>query len=121
MDHLNSSLLFYPLPEAITRKQMPVTINMVRPQDLLKWFYLLKVHIPFLYADIDLLTGTNVPNLLHPWEVINSQENGLYAGKTVLGWLVKSNFNHELNCSRLEELLMNQCNHDFCKNNNKYQ
>lgn len=35
-----------------------------------------------------MLIGTNVPKLLEPWEVINSQGNGPYAVRTVLGWVV---------------------------------
>lgn len=37
---------FYPLPEVITQKQMPVTTDdMVTSQNLLKWPYLSKVHM----------------------------------------------------------------------------
>lgn len=74
-----------------------------------------------------MLIGTNAPKLLEPWEVINSQGNGPYAVRTVLGWVVNGPLdgNGELDSgiisvnriavSKLEELLMNQYNHDFCE------
>lgn len=44
--------------------------------------------IQSIKANVDLLIGTNAPKLLERWEVINSQENGPYAVKIVLGWVV---------------------------------
>lgn len=80
---------FYLLPEIITQQKMPVTTDdMITSEDLCKWPYLSKVHIPSIKANVDLLIGTNAPKLLEPWEVINSQGNGPYAVRTVLGWVV---------------------------------
>lgn len=117
---------FYPLPEVITQQQMPVTTeDMVKAEDLIKWPYLSKVHMPSIHAEVDLLIGTNAPKLLEPWEVINSQGNGPYAVRTVLGWVVNGPLNgndnlevanvtvNRISVSKLEELLMNQYNHDF--------
>ena len=30
----------------------------------------------------------NVPKAMEPWQIINSQSNGPYAVKTLLGWVV---------------------------------
>ncbi|KAK7929669.1 hypothetical protein WMY93_006064 [Mugilogobius chulae] len=119
---------FYRLPEVITQQQMPVTTeDMAKAEDLERWPYLAKVHMPAIHAEVDLLIGTNAPKLLEPWEVINSQENGPYAVKTVLGWVVNGPLDgntdseaasvtvNRISVSKLEELLMNQYNHDFCE------
>lgn len=67
---------FHDLLEVITQKKMPVTAeDMVTPEDLAKWTYLSKVHIPSLKANVDLFTGTKAPKSLEPWEVINSCGN----------------------------------------------
>ncbi|XP_014834503.1 PREDICTED: uncharacterized protein LOC106912190 [Poecilia mexicana] len=122
------SNIFYPLPEIITQRQMPVTKdNMITSEDLIKWPYLSRVHVPSINAEVDLLIGTNAPRLLEPWEVINSQNNGPYAVRTVLGWVVNgpldSNSTQEvssvsvnrISVSKLEELLKRQYDHDFCE------
>lgn len=36
---------------------------------------------------IDLLIGTDSPKVLEPWELVNSQGEGPYAMKTLLGWV----------------------------------
>ena len=108
---------------------MPVTTdNMVTPEDLTKWPYLAKVNIPSLKANVDLLIGTNAPRLLEPWEVINSCENGPYAVKTVLGWIVNGPLNgnsgaletelpsatvNRISVCKSEEKLIHQYNHNF--------
>ncbi|XP_016522029.1 uncharacterized protein LOC107834739 [Poecilia formosa] len=119
---------FYPLPEIITQRQMPVTKDdMITSEDLIKWPYLSRVHMPSINAEVDLLIGANAPKLLEPWEVINSQDNGPYAVRTVLGWVVNgpldSNSTQEvssvtvnrISLSKLDELLRSQYNHDFCE------
>lgn len=39
-------------------------------------------------ADIEMLIGMDVPKAMEPWQIINSQSNGPYALKTLLGWVV---------------------------------
>lgn len=120
---------FYALPEVITQKKMPVTVeDMVTPEDLAKWPYLSKLNIPSIKANVDLLIGTNAPKLLEPWEVINSHGNGPYAIKTVLGWVVNGPLNgnsgaledelpsamvNRISVCKLEELLTSQYNQEF--------
>lgn len=77
---------FYGLPEVYTQKQMPVNqANMVNQEDLAKWPYLDGIHIPRIQAEVELLIGTNASKLLEPWEVVNSQGDGLYAIRALLG------------------------------------
>lgn len=68
---------------------MPVsTDNIISVEELTKWPYLNGIQIPCIRADVDLLIGTNASKLMEPWEVINSHEDGPYAVKTVLGWVI---------------------------------
>lgn len=119
---------FCPLPEVITQKQMPVSKDdMVTSEDLIKWLYLSKVHMPSIQSEVDLLIGTNAPKLLEPWEVIYSHGNGPYAVRTVLDWVVNGSLDgsdaqevssvtvNRISVTKLEELLKNQYNHDFCE------
>ena len=59
-----------------------------RQKDLLIWPHLKRVHLPEINADIDLLIGTNVPEALELLYVIPSVDNGPYAIRTRLGWIV---------------------------------
>lgn len=80
---------FLPLPDVFPQKEMPVTSSSIPKQnDLTQWAYLNKVKLPSISAKVELLVGTNAPKLLEPWEVINSQGEGPYAIKTLLGWVV---------------------------------
>ena len=62
---------------------------------------------------------------MEPWQVINSQGNGPYAVKTILGWVVNGPLNSAMEESgtsvsvnriamdNLRELLVRQYNQDF--------
>lgn len=68
---------------------IPVSVNdIITDTDVKRWPYLSKMHIPNITAHADLLVGTNAPKILEPWEVVNSCENGPYAIRTVLGWVI---------------------------------
>ena len=119
---------FYPLPEVLTQREMPVTPdNIVTAADLERWPYLFKVHISSIKANVDLLIGTNAPRLLEPWEVVNSSGYGPYAIRTVLGWVINGPLNgncsndemklssvvvNRISVSNLEIMLNNQYKHD---------
>ncbi|KAK0134388.1 hypothetical protein N1851_030045 [Merluccius polli] len=116
---------FLPLPDTFAQKEMPVTSNNIpRQEDLAQWAYLSKVKIPSICSKVELLIGTNAPNLIEPWEVVNSQSGGPYAARTLLGWVVngplrngtgsvKSVTVNRISVARLEELLISQYNQDF--------
>ncbi|XP_062420786.1 BICD family-like cargo adapter 1 [Pungitius pungitius] len=81
--------IFYSLPEVFTQEKMPVSKdNMVTEEDLDKWPYLKGVKIPHIPADVDLLIGANASKVMEPWEVKNSDGEGPYAVRTLLGWVV---------------------------------
>ncbi|KAK0154798.1 hypothetical protein N1851_002884 [Merluccius polli] len=124
---------FYPLPEVLTQREMPVTPdNIVTAADLERWPYLSKVHIFSIKANVDLLIGTNAPRLLEPWEVVNSCGYGPYAIRTVLGWVINGPLNgkcsnemklssivvNRISVSNLEIMLNNQ--HKRCLEKTKF-
>lgn len=116
---------FLTLPDTFTQKEMPVTTSSIPKQsDLAEWVYLSKVTIPSIDSKVELLIGTNAPNLLEPWEVINSQNGGPYAVKTLLGWVVNGPLRSTAGCGQnvtvnrisvvsLEKLLISQYNQNF--------
>lgn len=93
-------------PETFTQETIPVSKNNIPTQrDIERWEYLKEIRIPELDADVELLTGTNAPKLMEPWEIINSKGNGPYAVKTLIGvghqrtfegqqWLSEKLLNH---------------------------
>lgn len=120
---------FHVLPEVLTQTKMPAAVdNMVTPEELVKWTYLSQVNIPTIKANVDMLIGTNSQKILEPWEVINSCGSGQYTVKTVLGWVVNCPLNgnsgaskaelplalvNRISVCKLEEMLPEQCNHEF--------
>ncbi|KAK0155426.1 hypothetical protein N1851_002228 [Merluccius polli] len=80
---------FTQLPDVFTQREMPVTAdNIPSKQDLARWPYLQKVNIPEIDGNIELLIGMNASKIMEPWEIINSQGEGPYAVKTLVGWVV---------------------------------
>lgn len=121
---------FCDLPEIFTQKSMPVHRgNIPQTQDLQRWPHLRHIQIPEIAADVDLLIGTNVPQVLEPWEVIRAVDGGPYAIKTILGWTVNGPLRGDIqmdnqclqpdvtvNCisvARLDELWEKQLKVDF--------
>lgn len=77
------------LPHVFTQNKIPVKKeNIPSQEDVDQWSYLREVKIPKIGSDVGLLIGCNVPKALEPWKVINSQGNGPYAVKTILGWTI---------------------------------
>ncbi len=124
---LNDNKLL-PLPDVFTQKEMPVTTdNIPRPEELSQWPYLQNVQLPYIRANIELLIGTNAPKVIEPWEIINSQDDGPYAVKTLLGWVVNgplrggqmtgnaetSVYVNRISVANLEKLLISQYNQEF--------
>lgn len=80
---------FIALPNAFTRKTNPVNKeNIPRQEDLKRWSYLNDVCIPEINVDVGLLIGANVHKAMKPWEVVNSANDGRYATRTRLGWII---------------------------------
>ncbi|KAI2646661.1 NEDD4 family-interacting protein 2 [Labeo rohita] len=121
---------FYQLPCVFTQEGMPVsTDNIISEKELAKWPYLKDIKVPHINADVDLLVGTNASKLMEPWEVVNSQADGPYAVKTLLGWVINGSVQgcndgvtgcpsvhaNRTVVDRIEELLTSQYNYDFNK------
>lgn len=119
---------FYDLPVVYTQRQMPVsTANVVTKEDIKQWTYMCQIDLPKIDAEVDLLIGMDASKFHEPWEVVNSQGEGPYATKTLLGWVVGgSNENccdklqahshsivNRTSVLTLESLLEKQYEHDF--------
>lgn len=120
---------FLELPETYTQQGILVSKEHIpRQEDLEKWSYLQDVKIPKIDAGIELLIGINAPKLLEPWKIVNSQDNGPFAIKTLLGWVVngllhvtdahnsqhqRHVYAHRISVDKISELLTQQYNHDF--------
>ncbi|KAK0133432.1 hypothetical protein N1851_031063 [Merluccius polli] len=112
--------------QTYTQSRIPVTkSNIPNQRALSKWPYLRNVNISTINAGIDLLIGTNAPKAIEPWQIINSEGDGPYAIKTLLGWVVNgplgagtSNVmpSHTVNrilVHNLHEMVIAQYNTDF--------
>ena len=122
---------FLKLPDVFSQMSIPVTKdNIPTDEDLRKWPYLKEVELEPINASIGLLIGANAPRVLEPWRVINSEGNGPFAVKTLLGWVINGPLGHSEdsdmnNChparvnriaiASLEELLTQQYNQDFAE------
>ena len=122
---------FIDLPKVFTQKSIPVSRkNIPTQKDIEKWPYLDEVTLPTIDADVGLLIGTNVHKALEPWQVINSRDNGPYAVKTALGWIVNGPLKehkdtdtdndtctqvtvNRVSIENVEQLLVQQFNQDF--------
>ena len=119
---------FLSLPKVYTQT-IPVTkTNIVTSEDIKRWTYLDDIHLTHIDADVELLIGVNAPKAMEPWQVINSQDDGPYAVRTHLGWVVNGPLNgyaadqdaghqkvfaNRISVASLEEVLTQQYNHDF--------
>lgn len=117
------------LPKVYTHSNIPVQRENIPSQHhLQKWSYLREVTLPHINANVGLLIGANNSKAMEPWHVINSQEEGPYAVKTILGWMVcgpikndntlfRRNTAHysvnRISVEEVEQLLIQQYNTDF--------
>ena len=77
------------LPIVYTQESLPVSRQQIPTQeDISRWSYLSHIDVPMLDAGIGILIGNNVPKANEPWEVINSEGDGPYAVRTLLGWSI---------------------------------
>ena len=118
---------FMPIAEVYTQRSMPVTRdNIPTQEDLAEWPYLSEIQLPQIDSEVDLLIGMNAANVMEPWQVINSQGNGPYAVKTLLGWVINGPLGgcskgvematatvYRISLVDLQQLLVSQYNTDF--------
>ena len=62
--------------------------DIVTSDDLQKWPHLCGVHLSTIDSDVGLLKGVNVPKAMKPWGEVSSADEGPFAVKTVLGWVI---------------------------------
>lgn len=97
---------------------MPVnTTYKIKKENLTNWSYLDQIDIPEIQAEVELLIGTNASKLLEPWEVVNSQGDGPFAIKTLLGWVVngscedwKGNLNDDCHVATVNKVSVESLN-----------
>lgn len=98
-------------------------------KDLHKWPHLHGIQLPQIDAGIGLLRGCNNHKAMEPWEVIHSENDGPYAVRTVLAWVINGSIRRDdcsdtseiglsvsvnrISFANVEKLLVNQFNHDF--------
>ena len=77
------------LPEVFSCPKLPVSANDTRQQsDVDRLQHLEGIQLTSIYSDVDLLIGNDVVKALEPKQVIESQDGGHYAVRTVLGWTI---------------------------------
>ena len=77
------------LPSIYAQPNLPVSKkDIVTSEDLQKWPHLCDVHISTIDSDVGLLIGVNVPKAIKPWDVISSADEGPFAVKNALGWVI---------------------------------
>lgn len=101
------------LPRVYTQPDIPAKkANIPQKEDMEKWSYLSRVHLPKLEAEVGLLIGVDAYKAMEPWEIINSQNDGPYAVKTALGWVINRPINRcqekELDNGKRQSFLVNR-------------
>lgn len=120
---------FIALSKVFTQKSIPVSReNIPLQKEVEKWPYLREVRLPHIEAEVELLIGTKEYTILEPWKVIPSEDNGPYAVKTALGWILNGPLRetdtaandvqpcaivNRIAIDNVEQLLVRQYNHDF--------
>lgn len=121
--------IYIDLPEIYTYKDIPVSKeNIPVQEDLKRWPHLHGIELPHIKADIGLLIGCDVHKAMEPWEIIHSEDNGPYAVRTILGWVINGPLSGDgcttserekvvsvsrISIAKVENLLVQQLNYDF--------
>ena len=70
-------------------KSLPIFESEISSKvNLSKWGYVDQIPVRDLDAKVGLLIGSDYPQVLQPHEVVRSQNNGPFAYRTLLGWVV---------------------------------
>ena len=71
------------------RPSLPIPPEAIARQEHVdRWPYLKRVNISHIDADIGLLIGSDVPEVLQPMEIRPSENGGPFATRTVFGWVL---------------------------------
>lgn len=117
------------LPPVYTEPTLPASrTDVISPEDNENYLYLSDIELPRFDSDVGILIGVNVPKAMEPSDVIHNVDNGPFAVKTLLGWMINgplkihaTSNNTYVSVNRvnaklinnLEEQIRNQFNHDF--------
>ena len=76
------------LPEVLTKEKLNISTDGVACQDdANRWSHLSGIQVPErINAEVELLSGQDVPEALEPSEIRSRRGNGLCATKTKFGW-----------------------------------
>ena len=84
-----SDLNVIELPMLYSQPSLPVSTNAIGTQeDVNRWPHLKGITVPNIEAEIGLLIGRDVPQVLQPVEVRESKNGGPFAMHTVFGWVL---------------------------------
>ena len=84
-----SDLNVIELPMVYSRPIPPVSTNAIGTQeDANRWLHLKGITVPDIEAEIGLLIGSDIPQVLQPMEVRESKNSGPFATHTVFGWVL---------------------------------
>jgi hypothetical protein len=77
------------LPKVFSRPSLPISRESVPNQrDVNRWPHLKGINIPRIDAEVGLLIGSDVPEVLQPREVRESKDGGPFATRTIFGWVL---------------------------------
>ncbi|XP_043193363.1 uncharacterized protein LOC122365846 [Amphibalanus amphitrite] len=81
---------FVSLPPVYSLRKIPVTSEDIPKQrDLQAWPHLQDIDIPEIDAEIGLMIGNDVSEIMEPWDIIHGEKPGEpFAVKTKIGWVV---------------------------------
>ena len=72
------------LPVVYSRPSPPVSMNAIGTQGFSRWPHLTEITVPNIEAEIGLLIGSDVPQLLQSVEMRESKNGSPFATRTVL-------------------------------------
>ncbi|XP_071958625.1 uncharacterized protein [Antedon mediterranea] len=77
------------LPNVYSVQTLPISTDTIAtPDDINKWPHLAGIKVDKINADIGILIGSDVPELLQPLEVRECHDGGPFATRTIFGWVV---------------------------------
>ena len=78
------------LPPVYSLQKIPVTPEDIPKQrDMQAWSHLHDIDIPEIDAEIGLMIGNDVPEVMEPWDIVHGQNPGEpFAVRTKVGWVV---------------------------------
>ena len=76
------------LPMVYSRPSLLLSTDTIGTQDVSRWPHLNGVTIPSINAEIGLLIGSDVPEVLQLREMRESKNGGPFATRTILGWVL---------------------------------